>query len=424
MLDEELTMFIEAQVGEQFFPSPDHLEIWQMIIDHYQQYGKPPSQEVIHKAYPTYEFFTYPEPTSFYLNALRQDRKKKILIDSVQEIYNRVNNQAAGPALGDDIEELMRQGLGQAAHEISQSRDTNLFLSGGQILERFLERRKNPNHLRGITTGMDGMDRITAGLQPQQLITLIGIPKAGKSSVLLKIALSAHQSGLPVLFLTFEMSTEEQEDRTISLISGVGLTPILNGTTSNPEAKLVADALKVRKNADGFIISSDITSATTVSGVQAKIRKYQPALVIIDGAYLMDDESGFDKGTPQALTSLTRAFKRLAQVNKLPILVSTQAMIYRARGGLNQGSIAYSSSFAQDSDIIFGVEQHENLPSVSKFSVVSSRSSAKGYVNVHFDWSRGLVEELSDEEHENMLNNLPTAQAQAGSSSKTTFRAP
>jgi len=137
---------------------------------------------------------------------------------------------------------------------------------------------------------------------------MVGTPKAGKSSLLLKLAFNAHRNGNSVLFVTFEMGTEEQEDRLVSLISGVGLTKILTGTFDRNDEKKIETALKLRKAMSGFTITSDVSSAITVSGVQAKIQQYQPSLVIIDGVYLMDDEAGNDKGTPQALTSLTRGF--------------------------------------------------------------------------------------------------------------------
>jgi hypothetical protein len=156
---------------------------------------------------------------------------------------------------------------------------------------------------------------------------------------------------------------------------------------------------------EGFTITSDITSAITVSGVQAKIQQYQPALVIVDGVYLMDDENGNDKGTPQALTSITRGFKRLAQTARIPIVISTQAMLYRSKGGLKMESIGYSSSFAQDSDIVFGVEPHEQIQGMSRFKVLASRSSPKGEAYVNFDWSKGLIEEVDHNTYEQMINN-------------------
>ncbi len=409
VLEGELLPFIESKISHEFFPDDRHAQIWDMVLGHYKKYGKPPSEDVIYKAYPTYEFLTYPEPVGYYLNQLKQDRKKVILTTHVQEYIQRLNEEE-GPDIGDDLEIILRQGMSQAAHEISQGRDTDFFLSHDRIMDRLRDRRDNPGYLRGITTGLDGIDRLTGGLQPEQLITMVGTPKAGKSSVLLKLAFNAHRNGNAVLFVTFEMGTEEQEDRLVSLISGVGLTKILTGTFTPVDEEKIRKALLLRKAMSGFTITSDITSAITVSGVQAKIQQYQPTLVIVDGVYLMDDENGNDKGTPQALTSITRGFKRLAQTTRIPIVISTQAMLYRSKGGLKMESIGYSSSFAQDSDIVFGVEPHEQIQGMSRFKVLASRSSPKGEAFINFDWSNGLIEEVDQNTYEQMINNqMPIA---------------
>ena len=34
--------------------------------------------------------------------------------------------------------------------------------------------RKNPGYLRGISTGVQGIDYVTGGLQPEQFIVIIG----------------------------------------------------------------------------------------------------------------------------------------------------------------------------------------------------------------------------------------------------------
>lgn len=413
VLEGELLPFIESKITSQFFTDDRHIQVWDMVLDHYKKYGKPPSEDVVHKAYPTYDFVEYEEPVSYYLNQLKQDRKKVILTHAMQEYAQRLSEDE-GPHIGDELEDIIRQGLAQAAHEISQGRDSDFFLSYDRILERIRERRDNPGYLRGITTGLDGIDRLTGGLQPEQLITMVGTPKAGKSSLLLKLAYNAHRNGNSVLFVTFEMGTEEQEDRLVSLISGVGLTKILTGTITKDEEDRIVKALKLRKSMSGFTITSDVTSAITVSGVQAKIQQYQPSIVIIDGVYLMDDEAGNDKGTPQALTSITRGFKRLAQTKRIPILISTQAMLYRSKGGLKMESIGYSSSFAQDSDIVFGVEPHDQLPNISRFKVIASRSSPKGEAYVHFDWGNGLIDEVKQDEYDDMINDtLPITSSSA-----------
>jgi replicative DNA helicase len=413
VLEADLTPFIDARITGKFFPDPKHRKIWDMVMDHFKKYGKPPDETVIHKAYPTYTFTKYIEPTVFYLQQLQQDRKKEILTKYVQSYIDRINEEE-GPTIGDELESILRHGMTQAAHEISQGRDTDFYPSGSLVKAKIQERVLMEGKLRGISTGFHGMDHLTSGLQPEQLICVVGTAKAGKSSMLLKMAFNAHRHGSRVLFVTFEMSISEQEDRLVSLLTGIGLSKILNGNLDAPEQQAVNKVLDLRESMEGLILSSDIDGAITISGIQAKIQQYAPDLVLIDGLYLMDDETGHDKGSPQALTALTRSFKRLAQTARKPIVITTQAMDYRSKGGLNIGSIGYSSSFAQDSDIVFGVEPHKDLDKVSKFHVLASRSTPRGHVHFRFDWSQGMVEEMDDIEYEQALNNLPPASTTLG----------
>lgn len=399
VVDGDILPFIEAKIGDQFFPDAKHLQVWKLIIKHYKAHGAPPSEDAVHKAYPTYKFPTFTESTDYYLNQLRQDRTKVLLTQGVQEFADRLNEEE-GPEIGDDLELILRRALNSAAHEITRGKDTDFFLSRERIMKRLEERRTNPGILRGISTGFDGIDKVTGGLQDQQLITLIGTPKAGKSSVLLYMALTARKNGNPVLFLTFEMSTEEQEDRLVSLLSGVALTKILNGTFSPVESQKIDRAMKLREALAGFIITSDITSALTLTGVQAKVQQYRPRFLCVDGVYLMDDEQGEKRGSSQALTNLTRGFKRLAQIQEIPIAITTQALLSRSRGGLQMDSVGYSSSFAQDSDLLLGTEAHEEVENVSRFKVLASRSGPKGDIYMVFDWDHGEIRELTPSDYQ------------------------
>jgi replicative DNA helicase len=234
---------------------------------------------------------------------------------------------------------------------------------------------------------------VTGGLQPEQLITLVGLPKGGKSSAMLKLAMNTRDSGHRILFVTFEMSIEEQKDRMASLIGNVSLTHILNGSITPAEQRRIEDGFKLRKSLEGFTMVHDRTSVMTVSGIRAKIQEYRPSIIYIDGVYLMDDENGEPFGSPRALTNITRTLKRLAQSEKVCIVISTQALAYRAKKGMTVDSIGYSSSFLQDSDVVLGVEQTPTQH-ISVFKVMASRSGPKMDTTIRVDWTQGLIEEV------------------------------
>lgn len=398
ILDGDILPFIDAKIDENFFPDPEHLAVFEMVLEHYRKYSAAPSPEVIAKAYPTYKLSDYPEPTDYYLNQLQQDRKRVILTGAVQEYVERIDTDkhAPGAALGDDLEHILRKGLADAAHEISHGRDTDFFLSADRVVERIRERAADPDAIRGITTGFPTLDEITGGLQDQHLVTFVGLPKAGKSSIVLKIAKTAHEEGARVLFFTFEMSTEEQEDRLLSLLTGIDLTQIDRGRLNKFELDRIEKAMRLRATLDGLTITSDISSATTLTGMQAKVIKYRPDLLIVDGVYLMEDETGHDQGSPQALTALTRGFKRMAQNRDIPILITTQALAWKSKGGLTVNSIGYSSSFIQDSDKILGTESPPEDDSLSVVKTMAQRTGRAGNVYIEKDWGRGHIEEIPE----------------------------
>ena len=56
----------------------------------------------------------------------------------------------------------------------------------------------------------------------------------------------------------------------------------------------------------------DAVNGITVSALSAKIEQCNPDIVFVDGVYLMMDEITGEMNTPQAITNITRALKRLA----------------------------------------------------------------------------------------------------------------
>jgi replicative DNA helicase len=283
--------------------------------------------------------------------------------------------------------------------------DEDLTGSRQRIMDLLDERMYHPGHLRGISTGFDGIDYVTGGFQPEQYVVLIGTIKSFKSATLLAMAVHVHRAARVPLFIGFEMSNVEQTDRTLSLLSGVSLTRIMNGTLTQNERDAVNNAVRDLQDMRPFIFSSDIASATTVSGVQAKIQEYNPDVVFIDGAYMMQSElERADPGSPQALTDISRSLKRLAQNSKTPITITTQASLMRSKGGLHAGSAMYTQAWGQDCDVLLGVERQgerkanesASEPVDVKFRVLESRSGPRAETLLRWNWNEGSVKEVDE----------------------------
>jgi len=380
---------------------PDHLtgewsDIWQWIVEYNRTHGTTPSERVFMQQYGGITLYdAKDEPFSQLLDEIFDGYKKRCLFDSLTPGIAALNDNDVSKAL-----EILSSGLQKASVESSRLRDVDIIQNWENRLARYEEMRATPNALRGIPTGFYGLDRITNGLRPQQFIVFAGEPKRGKSLFALIIANSAHIYGKRPLFVSFEMSIEEQEARYDALISKVPYGRILAGDLTQADMKKITLALSRRKHMQPFVFSEDTASLTTVTALAGKIQEYRPDLLVVDGVYLMDDEEGEPKGSPQALTNITRSLKRLAQRFDIPVVATTQVLSWKLNNkktrAVTADAIGYTSSFAQDADLILGVERNPDIDNQAIIRVVLARSSPTGEVHIKWDWSTMEFEEIFD----------------------------
>jgi replicative DNA helicase len=209
------------------------------------------------------------------------------------------------------------------------------------------------------------------------------------------MAKAAFEAGYRPLFIGFEMSNDEQEERFDAISAHISHYKLRAGTLDNHEWKKLERSVHQLEAMQPFIFSADASSTTTLTGIMGKIEKYEPDIVFVDGVYMMDDEQGEQKGSPQALTNISRGFKRIAQRTNIPVAISTQVLEWKLnrKKGITADSIGYSSSFAQDSDVILGVLGTDD-PKTQKLSVVTARSTPRFDTFIQWDWDRGEFTEL------------------------------
>lgn len=402
ILHSDFTTLVNARVTSLYFTDERWQRVFNYITHHWQEYRVVPDESVMHTAFPTITWEDHAQPIEYFIDQLKRRRKKAILTEGLSAAANFF--QSDDPDAVDEIENTLRATLINAHLETATTLDENFTEMGEFILQLLDERQLNPGYLRGISTGFAGIDYVTGGLQPEHFIVLIGTPKSFKSATLLAMALAVHRQGKKALFIGFEMNNTEQRDRTLSLITGVSLTKIMNGSLNFRERRDIERGLEQVKKMEPLIFTTDISATMTVSGIQAKAQEYVPDVIFIDGAYLMQSElPRVEPGSPQALTNISRSLKRLAQSTKTPVVVTTQASLVRAKGGLSLGSGMYTQAWGQDADIFLGVErtgERQADESVShnpvdvKFKVIESRSGPRKEVVLQWDWHKGSVQEL------------------------------
>ena len=226
------------------------------------------------------------------------------------------------------------------------------------------------------------------------LFTIIAPPKTGKSVLALQVAVNIHEDGFVPMFQSFEMSNIEQQHRHDAMRAKIAHSRLVRGNLNLEEERRYKETLERMETMQKFYLT-DSTSAMTVTGLAAKIEKIKPDIVFVDGVYLMVDEASGESNTPQALTSITRNLKRLAQKANIPIVVSTQVLLWKMKKRqVSADAIGYSSSFFQDSDVILGLQkQDEEDDSSRELRIVASRNCGPATSDLLWDWEEGKFEE-------------------------------
>lgn len=392
----DIRTVIDARITSDYFDDDQHRRVFEFVQKHYTQYGEVPLAAHVRKNWPSYRLLKVDHGIDYYVTEIR----KKYLHSELQLVLAEMTEQMDEYKDPQEALRIMQASIGSLSQIDSVMVDVDLSVTWEDRLTEYEEFRENKGQLRGISTGFPTLDRATLGLQPEQFIVFVGLPKSGKSTLLLVVGVNAHTAGKRVLLIGFEMSNQEQGARYDAVTAKVDHLRLLSGEIGTKDVQALERQGKLREELAEFISSTDIASATTVSGIRSKIQQYEPDLVLVDGLYLMDDEYGEPKGSSAALTNISRGLKRCAQLEKVPIVGTTQALHSKVSRslGLTMNSIGYTSAFAQDANLVVGVEAaSEEDPTIQRLKSLANRIGPSVEFEVEWDWSVGTFQEIDDD---------------------------
>lgn len=392
--ERNLAPLLKRYISPQTFVDEDDRRVYLFARDHYSKYGECPSQDVVKENFPSYTILDVQDSIDYLLDAVVEAKRKahtiKMVSEAITSLEQKHSHEDAIMAIQRGLVKLEEDGL-------SSSTDVDLTDNPLERWNEYNERKSLPNGLRGLPTGFPTIDSATSGLQNGQLVVIIAPPKTGKSTLALQIALNIHrvQKKVP-MFQSFEMSNAEQLNRYDAMRALISHHRLLTGTLTQEEESRYQRILKnLDETAHKFWLV-DSAAGQTVSGIASKIQTLQPDIVFIDGVYLMIDEQTGEANTPQALTNITRSLKRLAQRVDRPIVISTQVLTWKMKGGkVTADAIGYSSSFFQDADVILGLQREDDeIDDTRILRVVASRNSGPAEATLDWQWSEGRFREI------------------------------
>lgn len=384
---------VSAKITPEMFFDKDVAQIYQFALDQQQKHGKFPSEVFTKQNFPNFPRVKISDPLSLLIDAFKEWRQSQVVKATITQAMEEYAKGSHEKALAE-----MESGIAQvAAESMTGDGDVDLTKDTHERYEAYEEFAKRPPGLLGYPCGFPTLDDVLSGLQPKQLVTVVALPKAGKSTLAMQMGIKAHDVGARVMFQTIEMSASEMTMRYECQRAGISYSRFRTGDLKNSEKKRYLKMLQETAKMDNpFVVTESVINLAQIS---AKIEEHKPEIVIVDGVYLLNSHPDFAPGTPQALTYLSRSFKKLAQTTETTIILTTQALAQKLQGGkLTAHSIGYSSSFFQDSDLVVGLEKNaEEDDDQRELSILASRNSGTVQVSLDWLWDEGIFAEMGTE---------------------------
>lgn len=271
----------------------------------------------------------------------------KIFCAKIKQTYARkelydVCETAKNFMLSDESEKLNPSELvGQIENKLTEIansaiNETSVYKMGTDLQQRLEERAKQPTLVAGLQVGWTVFDRLTNGGQAGDLIIVCARAKMGKSVILTNWAKTfAIEDELPVLYIDKEMTSEEQEDRLVSMITQIPVQEIVTGLfavdtengTAQEKIQKIKDAVQQIKNAPYYHVYMPNFSAEKVTALAKQYKaKFNIQALFMDYIKIPASQGNSLQQIKeyQALGFFTSTLKDIAGTLKIPVYSAVQ----------------------------------------------------------------------------------------------------
>lgn len=273
-----------------------------------------------------------------------------------------------------------------------------------EALRQIEEAGKKEDGLSGVGSGFTGIDRITGGWQPSDLIIIAARPSMGKTAFVLSMArnMALEFKNQGVAIFSLEMSSIQLVNRLISAEAELPSNKIRNGKLQPFEWVQLEEKIRRLMNAPIYV---DDTPSISIFELRAKCRrlaKKYPHLKIIIIDYLQLMTAGSDNragNREQEVSIISRSLKALAKELNVPIIALAQLnRDVEKRGGNKRPQLSdlrESGSIEQDADMVCFIhrpeyygfqedENHQSLKGIAEIIIAKHRNGALDDVKLKF----------------------------------------
>jgi replicative DNA helicase len=295
----------------------------------------------------------------------------------------------------DELLDLAEQSIFDIAEQKAGEGFTHLHDVVKDSFKRLESVAENEGFVTGIPTDFDDFDRLTAGLQPTDLIILAGRPSMGKTALALNIGYNAAaRTKKGVALFSLEMSKLHLGLRLLGFHAGINATKLRTGFLKDTDWMKLTESANYLSELPIYI---DDTSGLTVLDMKAKCRRLKKkqdiCLIILDYLQLIQGRSSAES-RQQEISEVSRSLKALAKDLNVPVLALSQLnrkVEDRPNKKPQLSDLRESGAIEQDADVIAFIyrdemynpttEENENI---AEIILAKQRNGPTGYFKLTF----------------------------------------
>ena len=208
----------------------------------------------------------------------------------------------------------------------------------------------------GISSGYPDLDNLLGGFRPGNLILVGARPSIGKSSLLTSFAANAlHNTDVPAVLFSLEMSSEEVAYRMMTMRTGINVQRLQSGRVKEEEWLSVVEHTGVLAELPLWV---DDTPQIKVGDLRAKIRRLYAeqglGMVLLDYVQLAQANRHY-QSRYREIGEITAELKGLAKELNIPVIAASQlsrAVEHRAEGRPRLSDLRESGNQEADADVV------------------------------------------------------------------------
>ncbi len=261
-----------------------------------------------------------------------------------------------------------------------------------QAMDRIELRATDKHAFTGVGTGYYGLDEMTSGLQPGQLIILAARPSMGKTAFALNICEHVtidQKKG--VLFVSLEMGQLELAERMLASRSKVDGDKLRKGNLGFREMKMLGEGYDALRTAPLFIDDTPSRNMLQVTANARRLKLRQDiGMVVLDYIQLVDADGEGRESRQEQIAKVSRRLKTLARELNVPVVALSQLnrnVENREDRRPRMADLRESGAIEQDADIVMMLHRPEyydpnDQPGVAECLVLKNRNGATGTVQL------------------------------------------